>query len=194
MKSDWVILLHTMTDLLQRCVRTVNCCHGVQPGSEEATSTQSQGSSEAQEDSSGAKADEGQGNADPQQDNNGGAQPLEKEGADTAQGDLRGAGKEAAADVSLDSERTETGVQQRSSETEKDRRWAADISGGRQRDGAASMLADKQRLHEDGGRLGEGIWVIDLTVDDPAALKDGEDTYMVCTIHLPSPRTSDACL
>ena len=32
---------------------------------------------------------------------------------------------------------------------------------------------------KDGNSLREGIWVIDLTVNDQEALKDGEDTYMV---------------
>ena len=30
-----------------------------------------------------------------------------------------------------------------------------------------------------GSLVQEGIWVIDLTVDDPTATKDGGDTYMV---------------
>ena len=152
-------------------------------------STQSQDSSDAQQDSSGAKADEDQGDADPQQETKGKWQPLKKGDIDAAQTDSREAGEHTAADISSGGERTETEVQLSSGDTNKDRRKAepADISRDEQQDGAASAVPDKQKVDEkeDGGGLGEGIWVIDLTVNDPAALKDGEDTYMVCPFHLP---------
>ncbi|CAL5220429.1 g2443 [Coccomyxa viridis] len=152
------------------------------PGSEEAISSQSQDSSDAQQESSGAQADKGQGNADPQQEANGGAQQLKEEDTDAARGESRKAGEHTTTDVSSDNERTEEREQQGSSGTDMDRRRAGlvDVSIGRQQDGGASEVPDRQKMDvkEDGG-LGVGIWVIDLTVDDPAALKDGEDTYMV---------------
>ena len=47
-----------------------------------------------------------------------------------------------------------------------------------------------------GSFVQEGIWVIDLTVDSPAATKDGGDTYMVSAASVTSavPSTSFACL
>ena len=170
------------------CVRAVNQWDCMQPGSEEAISSQSQDSSDAQQESSGAQADKGQGNADPQQEANGGAQQLKEEDTDAARGESRKAGEHTTTDVSSDNERTEEREQQGSSGTDMDRRRAGlvDVSIGRQQDGGASEAPDRQKMDvkEDGG-LGVGIWVIDLTVDDPAALKDGEDTYMVCSVRLP---------
>ena len=40
-----------------------------------------------------------------------------------------------------------------------------------------------------GSLVQEGIWVIDLTVDDPSATKDGGDTYMVSAALVASART-----
>ena len=44
-------------------------------------------------------------------------------------------------------------------------------------DSAGSQESQQEEAKGD-GRLSKGIWVIDLTVDEPA-LKDGEDTPMV---------------
>ena len=41
----------------------------------------------------------------------------------------------------------------------------------------SAMPQVQQEQH--GSLMQEGIWVIDLTVDDPTATRDGGDTYMV---------------
>ena len=43
-------------------------------------------------------------------------------------------------------------------------------------DGSARPQVQQEQR---GSLVQEGIWVIDLTVDDPTATKDGGDTYMV---------------
>ena len=54
---------------------------------------------------------------------------------------------------------------------------------------ATDVSLDKQgqKGGGDSGGRGAGIWVIDLTVDNPGALQDGEDTYMVWPVHLAPP-------
>ena len=46
-----------------------------------------------------------------------------------------------------------------------------------QEDDGSARPQVQQEQH--GSLVQEGIWVIDLTVDDPTATKDGGDTYMV---------------
>ena len=165
---------------------------GVQPEARRAEGSGSLDSTDAQQGGGAPEADQGQGGAKSQQEEaqtqqeeaRGGAQPLEKGDADAAQQDARAAregGKQAATDVSSDGETTKIGERRSGGDTDEDRQRAeaAGDGGRRQQDGAEA--ADKQEVEEGGppGGLGKGIWVIDLTVDDPAALKDGEDTYMV---------------
>lgn len=170
---------------------------GMQPDKKRAEEVQDQDSTDAQQGGSMPEADQGQGKPQLQQgEAKSGAQPLKKGDIDAAQQDgqaSRVGEKQAATDVSSDAKTAEIGGRQRSGDTDESRHrpGAAEDSGERQQDGAASAAADKQKVEGGGntGGVGEGIWVIDLTVDDPAALKDGEDTYMVCPFALESLRT-----
>ena len=53
-------------------------------------------------------------------------------------------------------------------------------------DGSARPQVQQEQR---GSSVQEGIWVIDLTVDDPSATKDGGDTYMVSAAPVASART-----
>ena len=53
-------------------------------------------------------------------------------------------------------------------------------------DGSARPQVQQE---QQGSLVQEGIWVIDLTVDDPSATKDGGDTYMVSAALVASDRT-----
>ena len=53
-------------------------------------------------------------------------------------------------------------------------------------DRAATLQVQQE---QPGSLVQEGIWVMDLTVDDPTATKDGGDTYMVCAALVASART-----
>lgn len=53
-------------------------------------------------------------------------------------------------------------------------------------DGSARPQVQQE---QQGSLVQEGIWVIDLTVDDPSATKDGGDTYMVSAALVASART-----
>ena len=119
----------------------------------------------------------------------GGAESLQKQDSSNAQQDR------STADADKEQSDMDSQQESKSGAQQSEEKGVATP----QQDGEGSRMAgqladtdvssDRQEQKEggDSGGRGAGIWVIDLTVDDPEALQDGEDTYMVCPMHLALP-------